>query len=278
MIQDIHPHRFDIDYKPRPAKDDDCVVVLDGSRLLLPEAGEDGALPRYGVLKTFHPGLDGGLVYLFAVDDTSFFLYNGILAEPPGFTYQDIQALRSFQPLWMAFAGVTASHLGLWYGKNRFCGVCGGEMRGKGDERALKCGSCGEVVYPRISPAVIVGVVDGDRLLLTRYADRPGVRWALVAGFMEIGESVEDTVRREVMEEVGLKVKNIRYYKSQPWGFSGSVLMGLYAEVEGSSEITLDTKELQEAVWFERKDIPIGDISVSLTSEMIDAFRRGAAD
>ncbi len=149
-------------------------------------------------------------------------------------------------------------------------------MAEKADERAMVCSGCGAVVYPRISPAVIVGVTDGDRILMTRYANRPNntALTALVAGFMEVGETLEGTVAREVGEEVGLRVKNIRYYKSQPWAFSGSVLIGFYADVDGSAEITVDETELQEARWVCRGDLPEAASLSSLTSTMVDAFRR----
>lgn len=131
-------------------------------------------------------------------------------------------------------------------------------------------------MYPRISPAVIVGVMDGDRIILTRYANRPGNRLtALIAGFMEIGETFEDTVRREVMEEVGVEVKNIRYYRSQPWPFSGSVLAGFYADLAGTSDLTVDKGELGEARWMQRGELPDDLGSFSLTAEMISLFRLG---
>ena len=100
-------------------------------------------------------------------------------------------------------------------------------------------------------------------------------KYALVAGFNEIGETLEDTVRREVMEEVGLKVKNIRYYKNQPWGLSSSLLVGFFAELDGQATVTLDTNELSEATWFKREDIREHNLSISLTQEMIEVFRRG---
>ena len=141
------------------------------------------------------------------------------------------------------------------------------------EERALCCKVCGNIVYPRISPAVIVGIIDGNRLLLTKYAGRDYKRFGLVAGFCEIGESAERTIEREVMEEVGLKVKNIRYYKSQPWGFAGDLLLGYFAEVDGSTDIKLDENELSEGVWMEREELsPIGD-GITLTSEMILHFK-----
>lgn len=97
----------------------------------------------------------------------------------------------------------------------------------------------------------------------------------MIAGFTEIGETLEDTVRREIMEEVGLKVKNIQYYKSQPWGLSGSVLSGFFCDLDGDDTITLDREELSTAQWFEREDIPYDDYDVSLTREMMIQFKKG---
>lgn len=100
-------------------------------------------------------------------------------------------------------------------------------------------------------------------------------KYALLAGFTEIGETVEETVAREVMEEVGLRVKNIRYYKSQPWAFSDTLLMGFYCDLDGGDEITLDREELSLAEWFEREEIPVEPSRDSLTNEMIMKFKNG---
>lgn len=152
-------------------------------------------------------------------------------------------------------------------------------MDAPGNERAMKCSKCGKIYYPQICPSVIVGVMDGDKLLMTKYA--PGHskyrRYALIAGYAEIGESLEDTVRREVMEEVGLKVKNIRYYSSQPWSFTDTLLVGFLCDVDGSAEITLDEEELSAADWLTREEIPeeSADSSVSLTGTITKAFKEG---
>jgi len=139
----------------------------------------------------------------------------------------------------------------------------------------LRCPDCGNMIFPRISPAVIVGITDGDRLLMSKYAGRSYTHYALIAGYTEIGETMEQTVQREVMEEVGLKVKNIRYYKSQPWGVDGNVLMGFYCDLDGDDTIHIDEKELALAEWHHRRAIPSQDDGISLTREMIRVFEEG---
>ena len=148
-------------------------------------------------------------------------------------------------------------------------------MRHKPNERALICMECGVTEYPKISPVVIVGVLNNDKLLLTKAASGGYRNYALVAGYVEIGETLEEAVRREVMEETGLRLKNIRYYKSQPWAFSSSILAGFFADLDGSDTVTLDKRELSEAVWLSPADIPSGESSFSLTWDMIETFRCG---
>ena len=111
--------------------------------------------------------------------------------------------------------------------------------------------------------------------MLTKYAGRAGAWYALVAGFTEVGETIEETVHREVMEEVGLRVRNLRYYKSQPWSFSDTLLMGFWCEVDGDASITVDQTELKEARWFTREEMPDERVRdrASLTGEMIERFR-----
>ena len=139
----------------------------------------------------------------------------------------------------------------------------------------LHCLTCNNTEYPKIMPAVIIAVTNGNKILLSKYANREYTRYALLAGFTEIGESVEETVKREVMEEVGLKVKNLRYYKSQPWSFSGTLLFGFFCDVDGDDTLTVDHEELSVAQWFDRDKIICQDTGSSLTNEMMMVFAAG---
>ena len=195
---------------------------------------------------------------------------------PEGYDFAPVRKLRTKEvhPKYRIFTGITGFQLSNWYKNNRFCGRCGSKTVHSTTERALKCPSCGHVIYPRIVPAVIVGVCNGDEILVTKY--RTGfAHYALVAGFTEIGETLEETVQREVMEETGLHVKNIRYYKSQPWGIVDDILAGFYCDVDGDTEIQMDESELKLAEWKKREDIVLQPDDFSLTNEMMLMFKKG---
>ena len=275
MIQDIEPHKYDSTFGHFEVRDDDYILVFKENKTILIKEGNEKRIPKYKEIIGLLDILEN-LIYMFSIDEKRFFLVlNADVKESDIFVNESIQAFRTMNPQWMAFAGFTSYHLYMWYDSNRFCGRCGNKMRHSNKERALECTKCNNIRYPRISPAVIVGIIDGDKMLLTRYARGAYKNYALVAGYNEIGESLEETVRREVMEEVGLKVKNIRYYKSQPWGLSGSILSGFFVDVDGDSKITLDKNELAEAVWLKREDIPDSQLRISLTKEMIEIFKNG---
>ena len=275
MIQEIAPHRYDNRYEPLSPSPDDRVFLFAPPQMLAREG--EGREIRFPRLKDF-TRLPGELTYLFSIDGEKFFL-----AQPdgeweaPGFSLLHTGAIRSCTPPELSFAAATAMQLSRWYRDNRFCGRCGGEMARDTKERMLYCPRCKNTVYPKISPCIITGITDGDRILLTKYARSGYNHYALVAGFCEIGESFEETLRREVAEEVGLEVENIRYWNSQPWSFSDSLLAGFFCDVRGSRTPRLVDGELKEASWFSRAEIPVSDDGVSLTRAMIEAFRQGKA-
>ena len=184
-----------------------------------------------------------------------------------------IRSLRETVSKKDCFAAATAYHLYVWYRDNRYCGRCGKKLQPDTKERMMRCACCGNMVYPKIAPAVIVGVIYDNKILMTKYSDREYKKYALIAGFTEIGETAEETVRREVMEEVGLHVKNIRYYKSQPWALSGSLLAGFFCELDGDDTISLQEDELSVGKWAYADDLELEDDGISLTREMILKFK-----
>lgn len=272
MIQDIAPHRFYNEFSNRPPQPEDLVLVYSGKQVLAAGGTDALQLPTLTQLNLPENAL---LHYAFRLDDTDVYLLDGDNAAAEGFAFLPTTGLRSAQPQEQAFLVGAGQSLYRWYESTRFCGHCGNPMGDSRTERARVCPKCGQILYPRICPAVIVAVTRGELLLLTRYAGRPFKSYALVAGFNEIGETIEQTVSREVMEETGLKVKNLRFYKSQPWIFTDSLLMGFYADLDGSDSITLDHSELAEAVWFDRSNLPDDHSHISLTGEMIERFRDG---
>ncbi len=157
-----------------------------------------------------------------------------------------------------------------WARTHRFCGACGGPTEPMPGERAMKCASCGHHAYPRISPAMMVLVKRGPDILLARHGRGPG-RFTALAGFLEAGESVEDAVHREVREEVGLEVKDLRYFASQSWPFPHSLMIAFTAEYAGG-EVTVDGTEIAEARWFGPGDaLPEISIPQSIARALIDA-------
>lgn len=274
MIQDIAPHIYKNEYKPQKPAKNSYVMYFEKGKLLarLVEGGIE--YPTFEEMAVDNIDIYEKFTYLFTIDKMRFYLVEK-LKYGEGYEWIEKNAFRQLRPLHLAFAGITAYQLHGWYESHRFCGRCGKPLKKDEKERMLFCESCHAMEYPKICPAVIVGVTDGNRLLLTKYAGREYKKYALVAGFTEIGETIEETVQREVMEEVGLKVKNITYYKSQPWSFTDTLLFGFYCEVESPQEIVLDENELSVAEWFEREEIPVTEKSVSLTNEMILNFKHG---
>lgn len=273
MIQDIAPHIFSNAYAPKRPEATSYALYFNGHTVL---AGKDSStlrFPRFSELNGIEESVYEKAIYLFAIDNDCFYLVHQVPEEQPEFELKDIGLFRTSGPRHLAFAGITGYSLYKWYDNHQFCSHCGAKLVHHEKERMLHCQTCNNTEYPKIMPAVIIAVTNGNKILLSKYANREYTRYAQLAGFTEIGESVEETVKREVMEEVGLHVKNLRYYKSQPWAFSDTLLMGFFAEVEGDDSITLDREELALAEWFERENIPATESNISLTSEMIEYFR-----
>lgn len=161
-----------------------------------------------------------------------------------------------------------AKALAEWTANTRFCPRCGTRLVESETQTAMVCPDCKNIVFPRIDPCIIVLVNKGDKILLARHVQRNQDIYACIAGFMEVGESVEQCVRREIMEETGLKVKNIKYYGSQSWPFPQQMMLGFTAEYE-SGELKLQEEELSDAKFFDRDKCPANPRPGSIAYRMI---------
>lgn len=280
MIQDISPHQYDVSYRKREVKKGDIMLIYCEGGVLCRMEGSQITYPTAEEVAQVSPDVYREAEFLFRIDEKNYFELRQQKVEAfEAWQYLEIEGLRSARPIWMAYAGITGFQIHKWRCENQYCGYCGGRMQPQGTERAMQCVNCKKLSYPKICPSVIVGILNNNRILLTKYADRHSSykKYALVAGYVEVGESLEAAVRREVMEEVGLQVKNIRYYKSQPWSFSDTLLVGFFCEVDGDPGVRMDEEELSAAEWFDRDYLPAerSEASISLTGEMIEAFRSG---
>ncbi len=192
-------------------------------------------------------------------------------AAPEGMSFVALRSLYEVMAGDIFTVALTAMHLVEWDRTSRFCGRCGGPMEVHPEERAKQCAGCGGLVYPRLSPAVIVLIERGDRLLLARAARFPEVMYSVLAGFVEPGESLEETVSREIEEETGICVKDVRYFGSQPWPFPDSLMIGFTANY-ASGEIRVDGKELIDAGWYTVDNLPPIPGKISIARKLIDSF------
>lgn len=310
MLHDIQ-NTFDNHWENHSPKLTDMALAFDGNKLLFLDYGSTWELPQVeDILRSVDArilrsaGLKGEgqdsesilsngitaishmFTYLFSIGSTRYFLVlspellkglvEGGKNTPENFVYHANSEFRTMEDHDLSFICQVGLQLHNWYSTRRFCGHCGSKTQLDTTERMIKCPECGTVEYPKICPGVIVGVIHEGKLLMSRYLGRPYTAHALIAGFSEIGEPIEDTVHREVMEETGLKVKNITFFGSQPWPPSSSLLVGFFCEVDGSPQITVDTTELAEAGWYSPEDVPGKDDNYSLTRKMMVFFHNNA--
>ncbi len=275
MIQDIFPHRFNNHYQPEATiGEKDYILHYCDNTLLLKQDGDLFTIPQ----KCDFPEISDTTAksFLFTLNEVPCFLVGDRLEAPsPNFVFKEINFFRMIPQQEIAWITIAGYQLRNWYAQNRYCGKCGTRTEHKPDERALICPNCQTTIYPKISPAIIVAITCKDKLLLARNTNFPGAWYSLIAGYVDVGETLEEALVREVKEEVGLEVTNIRYYKSQPWPLSGSMMMGFIAEADEQQPITIDHHEIAEAAWFTRGNLPLHSSTISIAGEMIELFERG---
>ena len=237
------------------------VARLDGAQVVLPNVEDFDAL-----------GLTLGEAHRFGtLDDSDVFVIPFAGEVPAPFEILALRALASL--LGEVLFGVVghAMHTADWLSTSRFCGRCGARTERVASERCMACPACGLHLYPRISPAIITLVRKGDHALLASNAKFPGAFYSTLAGFAEIGESLEETLVREVREEAGIAVTNVRYFGSQPWPFPNSLMIAFTADWH-AGEITIDPRELSDAQWFSADALPPVPPPISIARQLIDAW------
>lgn len=271
MFQEV-PKNVKIDFDSRKINNSDLVLCYKGRTVLC----------RFENSKTIFPTVadftkQPETVFLFSADGQRYFLSLDDEPKAEDFKYEHINLLKTAYQDDNVYAGITGFHYDAFHKENKFCSICGGKLKHDPEKRFMVCENCQNEVFPKISPAVIVGIIDDktDSIVFTKYAQGEYKKYALVAGFTEIGETIEDTARREVMEETGLEITDIKYYKSQPWGYAQNLLFGFFAKVKNSREIHMDENELSEAIWVKREDVTAKPDSLSLTHEMMWKFKNG---
>jgi NAD+ diphosphatase len=238
-------------------------VITSGDNLAIPVA-KDLAEFGFAVVDPLYIGtFQGRACYAVAPDA------NAQICAEAGF--EDLRMLFGRIDDGLYETALTAVHLHEWDKNCRFCSACSSAMKPRTDVRAKECTQCGRLEFPRISPAIIVLIEKAGTILLARSPRFKDAFFSILAGFVEPGESLEEAVRREVMEEAGITVKNIRYFGSQPWPFPDSLMIGFTAEYD-SGEIRIDHEEIVEADWYTADNLPKIPGKLSIAGQMIDWF------
>lgn len=265
MLHEIAPHTLNNGWNPQPPKNTDLVLYFckDGVNI------KDGHFPT----RADFPA-DASLQYLFDYDGSAVFLSDAPAKNLPLLPLREIRNLSQEE----AFMGGTAQHLWSWYDKSRFCGRCASPLVHSNYERAMTCPNCGNTVYPRISPAVIVLIHDGgDKIMLGRGVNFRGGFYSCIAGYLEIGESLEQAVAREALEETGLHLTDITYFGNQPWPFTDTHMVGFFAKADPNEPLRIQKTELADAKWFHKDELPHTPQSIAIASAMIAKWLRDRA-
>jgi NAD+ diphosphatase len=189
---------------------------------------------------------------------------------PPGWTFRGLRRLFNVLDDGVLAVAGRALQLVDWDRSHRYCGACGGATTMRTFERARECPDCALVVYPRLAPVVMCLVRRGSSLLLARSPRFPEGVYSALAGFVEPGETLEQCVEREVFEEVGVRVRNLRYFASQPWPFPHSLMIAFFADYAGG-DIAIDGVEIEAADWFDAGNLPKLPARISIARRLIDA-------
>lgn len=250
------------------------LFIFDGEELAVVTNAEKPEVPQIALLNGNAALFKAVTLFGSIGSQDCFYLSkkNGDTAFPDSCEFVHLRQLAPKMDEHHFSAAFTAKHLIHWDATHLFCGVCGSTMSASIKERAKNCVSCGHISFPRISPAVIVAVVNNDKILLARSHNFTANFYSVIAGFVEPGETLEACVAREVKEETGISLRDISYFGSQPWPFPDSLMIGFTAHYAGG-ELQIDNRELSEAAWFSRDAMPATPPNRnSISRRLIDHF------
>lgn len=249
-----------------------CTFVFRGDELLIREASPELPRPEAMDALDIDPARAHAVGLLRGAYCNTAWVAPDVQA-PAGHVFSKLRPLFGAMDDDMLGVAGRAYQIAEWARTHRYCGVCATPMMPAQKERCFKCPACGMIAYPRISPAMMVLIKKGEHVLLAQHAAAPTTRYVPLAGFLEAGESIEEAVHREVFEEVGLKVTNLRYFGSQSWPFPHSLMIAFTADYV-SGDIVLDKNEIADAQWFgPGNPIPDYPIGVSVSGALVDAHR-----
>jgi len=255
---------------PQPLAEGALAFAYRDTKLLVGGEDETPTVPTVATLAS--AGVSGAMHYLGELAGASCVAV--ALAddapELPGHRYAGLRSLFFKLPEPLLALAARAFQIADWDRSHRYCGRCAAPTRDKDGERAKECPVCGLVAYPRVSPAMMVLVTRGRELLLARAHRFPGAMYSALAGFVEPGETIEDCIRREVREEVGIDVAGITYFASQSWAFPHSLMIA-YTAVYAGGELNPDRTEIADARWFALDALPALPSPVSIARRLIDA-------
>ncbi|HET7479904.1 MAG TPA: NAD(+) diphosphatase [Rubrobacteraceae bacterium] len=242
---------------------DEQLLVLDGDPVRVPDSSTFEELGLEAAFRWEIGTLNGARCWAVEIDSDG--------GTPDGMVLRDLRSLfAGIDEGFFKMAGKAKQVVG-WHTTHRFCGRDGTETGPVAGEMAKRCPRCGMIYYPRLSPAIIVLIRNGDHVLLARSPGFPPGIYSVLAGFVEPGEAIEEAIKREVREEAGIEVENIRYFGSQPWPFPNSLMIGFTAEYAGG-ELRIDPTEVEDAGWYTPDRMPPLPPRFSIARSMIEDF------
>ena len=262
---------------PADVKKHSFFLVFAGEKLLVKKNKNGFSFVEFSDISAYINDIKPVTTHFMGVDNEikhyCFQAQDSFKIEKPGFEFYDLRSLMTLLDQSQFTFACVSSQILYWDKTTKFCGECGSETKYSPSERAKTCPNCARSFYPAVTPAIVVAVMNEGRMLLAHNKNFAEGVYSLIAGFVEPGESLEECVQREVLEETGITVTNIKYFQSQPWPFPSSLMIGFTASYK-SGEIKPDGEEITHAAWFNNSNLPALPRPGSLSRKIIDTLTK----